>query len=117
MSVVSPLQAFSRLHRTVSSVFKGDRFAIEAARRKIREEFDKNRNVTNADEIQDLVQVALDADATLKTVVQLRLDEERDVYRVRHHKDVPMEDATPYKPLPKDFKPGRRGRGCQEVEY
>ena len=66
---------------------------------------------------QELVQVALDADTTLKTVVQLRLDEEKDVYRVQHHPAVPMEDATPYKPLPKDFKPGRRGRGCQEVDY
>lgn len=117
MAGVTPLQAFSRLHRTVNLVFKGDRFAIDAARKKIREEFEKNRQVADQEEIQNLVKVAMDADATLKTVVQLKLDEERDVYRVRHHKDVPMEDATPYKPLPKDFKPGRRGRGCQEVDY
>jgi len=114
---VTPLQAFSRLHRTVNMVFKGDRFAIDAARRKIREEFDKNKQIEDSKQIQDLVQVALDADETLKTVVQLRLDEEKDVYRVHHHPAVPMEDATPYKPLPKDFKPGKRGRGCEEVNY
>ena len=49
---VSPLQAFSRLHRTVNMVFKGDRFAIDAARRKIREEFDKNRQVEDPKQIQ-----------------------------------------------------------------
>jgi len=90
-------------------VFKGDKFAIDAARRKIREEYDKNWRVEDPEQIQELVKVALDAEATLKTVVQLRHDEEKDVYRVQHHPFVPMEDATPYKPLPKDFKPGRRG--------
>ena len=49
---VTPLQAFSRLHRTVNMVFKGDRFAIVAARRKIREEYDKNRQVEDPQQIE-----------------------------------------------------------------
>ena len=52
MAGVSPLQAFSRLHRTVNMVFQGDRFAIDAARKKIREEFDKNTRVTDQAEIK-----------------------------------------------------------------
>ena len=33
-------------------VFKGDRFAIVAARRKIREEYDKNRQVEDPQQIE-----------------------------------------------------------------
>ena len=60
MSAVSPLQAFMRLHRTVNMVFKGDKFAIEAARRKIREEYDKNWRVEDPEQIQ--VGILIEAD-------------------------------------------------------
>ena len=52
MSGLTPLQAFRQLYRTVNMVFKGDLATIEAARRQIRDQYEKNSGVTDPQEIQ-----------------------------------------------------------------
>ena len=63
------LNLYKRLHRTSQSVFAGDTRMIEGARAKIKEDFWKNRNVTSAGALKELMQVGEDSIKVLRTSV------------------------------------------------
>jgi len=67
------LWIFKQLHRTKDIVFAEDAFALEKAKEKIREEFTRHKTVTDAKTIEELVEMAKEADRILKTqVLQLK---------------------------------------------
>ena len=66
------LRLYKTLHRTIQRVFKGDHNAMFAARDRVCEEFNKYRNVTNANAVEGLIKQGWEAQTVLaQTVVQL----------------------------------------------
>lgn len=69
------LSAYKELHKARKIVFKNDSVALEAGKYKIREEFRKNANLNDQNEIQKLAKVAEETAVILrKTIVQAVLN-------------------------------------------
>lgn len=67
----SVLSSFRRLHRTRQQVFAGDEAALSAARIRINEDYKKNKDCTDAEKVQEMIQFAEAVEAELRcTVVQ-----------------------------------------------
>ncbi|XP_044069318.1 complex III assembly factor LYRM7 [Siniperca chuatsi] len=66
------LSAFKALHRTRMAVFKDDDAALTAARLKINEEFRKNKNETEEENIKKMIKMGSDVEVVLReTVIQM----------------------------------------------
>ncbi|XP_014803059.1 PREDICTED: complex III assembly factor LYRM7 isoform X1 [Calidris pugnax] len=63
------LKLFKLLHRTRQEVFKNDTRALEAARKKINEEFKNNQDETSEEKINELLKMASDVEVILRTSV------------------------------------------------
>ncbi|XP_029377386.1 complex III assembly factor LYRM7 [Echeneis naucrates] len=63
------LSVFKALHRTRMSVFKDDNRALAAARLKINEEFQKNKNETSDENIKKMIKMGSDVEAVLRQCV------------------------------------------------
>eukprot|EP00741_Cyanophora_paradoxa_P003901 tig00000737_g3795.t1 len=102
--------ALSRLraiHRSVSRVFRGDRPLQEEARRKIREEFAKNRHETDPAKIQEMLAAVDDTIQFMETeIVQAVYDPNAGIYKAR----VDEKHASPT--LPSGGGGGCGSSGC-----
>ncbi|KAG9487851.1 hypothetical protein GDO78_007577 [Eleutherodactylus coqui] len=63
------LNLFKALHRTRLNVFQNDLRALEAARQKINEEFQKNKNESAPEKISELLKIGQDVEILLRTTV------------------------------------------------
>ncbi|KAG8597991.1 hypothetical protein GDO81_002451 [Engystomops pustulosus] len=63
------LRLFKMLHRTRQHVFQNDFRALEAARQKINEEFQKNKNESAPEKISELLKIGQDVELLLRTTV------------------------------------------------
>ncbi|XP_069610180.1 complex III assembly factor LYRM7 isoform X1 [Ranitomeya imitator] len=63
------LKLFKTLHRTRQHVFQNDVRALAAARQKINEEFQKNRNESAPEKISELIKIGQDVEVLLRTTV------------------------------------------------
>ncbi|XP_055629663.1 complex III assembly factor LYRM7 [Toxorhynchites rutilus septentrionalis] len=77
------LKWFKILNRGKDQVFAGDQRAIEAARQKIREEFLKNKDLTDEKEIKEKLKIAQDVDTELRSTVVQAVRVEENVYQAR----------------------------------
>ncbi|XP_042869393.1 complex III assembly factor LYRM7-like [Penaeus japonicus] len=94
------LGCFKQLHRTRLRVFDGDTNALIAARLKINEEFAKNRNVSDAENVKKLVEFGYQVEEVLcKSVVQA-VQRDDGVYRARIREETTRLDNKPYSPMP-----------------
>jgi len=73
------LRLYKHLHRTVGLVFQGDSRAIAISKARIRDEYAKNRGVTSANAIRELVKVGHEAGQVLKTQVIQAVQERGEV--------------------------------------
>ncbi|KAI8503347.1 hypothetical protein Bbelb_191680 [Branchiostoma belcheri] len=70
------LASFRALHRARKDVFKGDTAALEAARQRINQEFEKHKTETDPSKIEELVKVAEDTAVYVRQmVVQAQMNE------------------------------------------
>ncbi|ALC47211.1 CG34150 [Drosophila busckii] len=102
------LSAFKKLHRTRQYVFQGDETALIAGRQKINESFQQNRNETNQEEIQKMIQLANDCEHELRTNVIQAKKREDDVYELRITPDITRLDNVVFNPDAIIEKPRRR---------
>ncbi|VUZ49300.1 unnamed protein product [Hymenolepis diminuta] len=71
------LDLFRKLHRTRQVVFKGDDLALCQTKKRINDEFRKNKDVTDQEKLNELWKFGEDVNLLLrKTVVQCVFDEE-----------------------------------------
>ncbi|KAM4590665.1 complex III assembly factor LYRM7 [Odontesthes bonariensis] len=79
------LSVFKSLHRTRMAVFKEDERALTAARLKINEEFQKNKNETSEENIQKMIKMGSAVETILREgVVQMEhVGEEKLLLRPR----------------------------------
>ncbi|RXG53693.1 Complex III assembly factor LYRM7 [Armadillidium vulgare] len=63
------LTSFKKLHQTRKTVFKGDTYALDVARRQINDEYSRNKNLTKEETINALVKHANDVEEVLRTTI------------------------------------------------
>ncbi|XP_071788613.1 complex III assembly factor LYRM7-like [Asterias amurensis] len=89
------LALFRSLHRTSQSTFMGDEVALNAARKRINDEFRENKDETDPDEIKHMIKVGVDVELLMKkTIVQAKLNE-KGRYEIRVTEDTLREDNAP----------------------
>jgi len=83
VKAIEILKLYKQLHRTVQTVFKGDIRALNAAKDKIRSEFNEKRNVTETKSLKELYKYGQECDNVLRTqVIQaVKVEGKDDVYR------------------------------------
>ena len=104
------LQLYKQLHRTTRTVFKGDIASINTVSAKIREEFDKNRNVKSDAAVEELIKYGHEAEEILrKFVLQIEQVDET-TYRANIRKDMHFNDNVMYKDdiTPQEYKAKNR---------
>ncbi|XP_028660712.1 complex III assembly factor LYRM7 [Erpetoichthys calabaricus] len=89
------LRLFKTLHRTRESVFRDDTRALEAARKKINEEFKKNKNETSLETINQMMKLASDVEIVLRTSVIQGVHVADNKLLLRPRRDV-LQDNVPY---------------------
>ncbi|XP_075049047.1 complex III assembly factor LYRM7 [Mixophyes fleayi] len=89
------LQLFKTLHRTRQHVFQNDSRALEAARKKINEEFQKNKSESSSVKISELLKIGEDVEILLRTTViqGVHTDSNRIILQPRHEV---LLDNVPY---------------------
>ncbi|KAK2141730.1 hypothetical protein LSH36_1051g00042 [Paralvinella palmiformis] len=91
------LSCFKELHKTRKTVFANDGYALNAARLRINEEFNKNRDVEDEIQIEQLIRDGYDAAEYLrKFVVQAPYNPETDAFEMKLTKEHHLEDNFPY---------------------
>ena len=81
MSTNRCLSAYRNLHRVIRRVFEGDMRMMTASRLKAKEEFAKNKDVTDPAEIDNLINVADEAAKFMyHELVQVKHDPNKNVY-------------------------------------
>ncbi|KAM8704070.1 hypothetical protein ACLKA7_008646 [Drosophila subpalustris] len=109
------LNAFKKLHRTRQYVFHGDERALLAGRQKINESFQQNRNESNAEEIQKMIQLAADVDHELRTNIIQAQKKQDDVYELRITPEITRLDNVVFNP-DAVIEPPRRRKGDKTTE-
>ncbi|XP_078666338.1 complex III assembly factor LYRM7-like [Branchiostoma floridae x Branchiostoma belcheri] len=84
------LASFRALHRARKDVFKGDTAALEAARQRINQEFEKHKTETDQSKIEELVKVAEDTAVYVRQMVVQAQMNEAGRYELRIRKDSSM---------------------------
>lgn len=91
------LQSFKVLHKTRKSIFKGDTYALNEARKKINEEYKKYKGMTEASSIEEMITYANEVEEVLrKCVIQAR-EVEPGKYEAQITKDTLKLDNVPFK--------------------
>ena len=91
------LQLFKQLHRTSQKVFSNDVNGLTAAQVKIREEFDKNKDVSEAKAVEELLKFGHEVNTVLaKKVVQLEQIEEHK-FKANIRQDLEFGENTIYR--------------------
>lgn len=91
------LKLYKQLHRTSQRVFQGDPVALSQFYLKLREEYDKNRHVSNENSVNELLKFGQDVNTVLsKKVVQLeKVDEAR--YKANLRPEFDFGTNTPFR--------------------
>ncbi|XP_058462831.1 complex III assembly factor LYRM7 [Malaya genurostris] len=92
------LVCFRKLQRTKDKVFAGDRTTIEAARQRIREEFLKNKELTDEKDIKEKINIAKDVDVELRSSVVQAVKVEENVYQAVITDDTKKLNNTMFDP-------------------
>ncbi|XP_053651464.1 complex III assembly factor LYRM7 isoform X2 [Cherax quadricarinatus] len=92
-----------QLHRTTLMVFEGDTTALAAAREKINTEFVKNKHVSNADAVEELITVGQQVEEILRTSVIQAVRKDDGCYRARILGQTTRLDNKPYQPMPESM--------------
>ncbi|KAI0211150.1 hypothetical protein LSAT2_004047 [Lamellibrachia satsuma] len=91
------LASFRTLHEARKQVFVGDIEMLSAGRNKINEEFKKNKDVADAEEIEQMIKLAEDSAVCLRTmVVQAEYNDDKDAYQLKITKDTTLQKNAPY---------------------
>ncbi|XP_064554761.1 complex III assembly factor LYRM7 [Drosophila montana] len=110
------LSAFKKLHRTRQYVFQGDDRALLAGRHKINESFQQNRNETNEEEIQKMINLAVEVDNELRTNVIQAKKRDDNVFELRITPETTRLDNVMFDPDAVVEAPRRRRKdsstGC-----
>lgn len=77
------LAIFKKLLRTRQLVFGEDINALDASRKKIREEFTKHKSVTEPNQITELIKVANESEELLRTKVMQLKEVRPNVFNIR----------------------------------
>ncbi|XP_027730636.1 complex III assembly factor LYRM7 [Vombatus ursinus] len=93
------LRLFKTLHRTRQQVFKNDTRALEAARKKINEEFKKNISVTSPEEIEKLIKIGSDVELILRKSVIQGIHTDQNTLKLVPRKDL-LTENNPYCDVP-----------------
>ncbi|XP_066458010.1 complex III assembly factor LYRM7 isoform X2 [Eleutherodactylus coqui] len=89
------LNLFKALHRTRLNVFQNDLRALEAARQKINEEFQKNKNESAPEKISELLKIGQDVEILLRTTVIQGVHTDSNTIVLQPRKELLL-DNTPY---------------------
>lgn len=95
------LGCFKQLHRTRLTVFEGDSKALAAAREKINTEFLKNKNVSDAAAVEELITFGRQVEEVLRTSVMQVVEKNDGVYSAKLRPEVTrLDSGKPYRPMP-----------------
>uniref|UniRef100_A0A182LUT1 Complex III assembly factor LYRM7 n=1 Tax=Anopheles culicifacies TaxID=139723 RepID=A0A182LUT1_9DIPT len=89
IAVSNRLQAlrwYKILQRTKNEVFSGDFRTISAARQRIREEFIKNKDIKDEQQIKEKIQIAKDVDVELRSSVVQAVRKQPTVFERKQRK-------------------------------
>ncbi|XP_031568619.1 complex III assembly factor LYRM7-like [Actinia tenebrosa] len=90
------LACYKSLHRARLKTFVGDAAALEAGRKRIRQEFIKNKNEKDITKIEELLKTAKDVEKMmLQYVVQGVYKERENKYHIRITEDTALEKNAP----------------------
>ncbi|XP_058838576.1 complex III assembly factor LYRM7 [Topomyia yanbarensis] len=92
------LMWFKTLQRTKDKVFAGDRTTIEAARQRIRDEFLKNKDLSDEKDIKEKINIAKDVDIELRSSVVQAVQIEKNVYHAIITDDTKKLDNVMFDP-------------------
>ncbi|XP_065093701.1 complex III assembly factor LYRM7 [Ochlerotatus camptorhynchus] len=92
------LKWYKTLQRTKDHVFAGDHRAIVAARQRIREEFLKNKNLTEEKDIKEKIKIARDVDVELRGSVVQAVKVHENVYQAKITGDTKKLDNVMFDP-------------------
>ncbi|CAD5120409.1 unnamed protein product [Dimorphilus gyrociliatus] len=92
------LSCFKNLHRACGQVFGNDYKALIEARKKVNEEFRKNLQLNNEDEIKEKIQFGDDACEFLKTMVIQAEGDGKNSFKLNITKDTTMLENVSYDP-------------------
>jgi len=114
---------YKNLHRTVQRVFRGDIPAMLAARDKVCEEFNKNRNVKSEASISEFLNQGRQVQEILeKSVVQIKKTEE-DKFQMNIRDETHMFENNPFRDdvTPEEYKMAnrrsrRKGGKCDDAK-
>lgn len=96
------LQSFKQLHKTRKNVFKDDTYALSEARKKINEEFKKQKHVKNVDAVEELINYAKAVEKELRTCVIQAREVESGKFRVQITEDTLKLDNVPFSDCPNE---------------
>ncbi|XP_058125066.1 complex III assembly factor LYRM7 [Anopheles ziemanni] len=92
------LRWYKILQRTKNDVFAGDFRTITAARQRIREEFIKNKDITDEKEIQEKIKIAKDVEVELRSSVVQAVRKQPTVFEARITPDTKKMDNVMFDP-------------------
>lgn len=96
------MKAFKSLHNARKAVFREDELALEASRRKINEEYRKNKYVTDAQVIKELVKFSHEVEKELKSQVVQARQVRPGHYELRITPETEKLDNFPFKDVPEE---------------
>ncbi|XP_018579853.1 complex III assembly factor LYRM7 [Anoplophora glabripennis] len=96
------LQSFKQLHQARRSVFKGDTYALTEARKRINEEFKKNKHVKDVNAIDELINYANAVEREIRTCVIQAREVEPGRFQVQITKDTVQLDNVPFSDCPNE---------------
>ncbi|XP_014272275.1 complex III assembly factor LYRM7 [Halyomorpha halys] len=106
------LKAFKNLHRARLTVFRGDERILNDSREKINKEFKKNKAITDASSLHDMISYANAVAHELITTVVQAEEKTSGVFELHIRPETTKLDNMPFDPnveIPKR----RRGKGQQ----
>uniref|UniRef100_A0A2M4C3T6 Complex III assembly factor LYRM7 n=1 Tax=Anopheles marajoara TaxID=58244 RepID=A0A2M4C3T6_9DIPT len=92
------LRWYKILQRTKNEVFAGDFRTLTAARQRIREEYIKNKDLTDEKEIQEKIKIAKDVDVELRSSVVQAVRKNPTVFEARITPDTRKLDNVMFDP-------------------
>ena len=124
VKAIEILKLYKQLNRTVQIVFKGDIRALNAAKDKIRSEFEEKRNIKETKSIKELMKYGQECDQVLRTqVIQaVKVEGKDNVYRAPVTENTLVDNAiyrdditdAEYKASIRAARKNKRNKSCQD---
>ena len=89
------LLCYRALNRTCKEVFKNDVVMLEAARRKIKEDFTQNKTEIDPEKIEELLKTAEEAEQVLRRLIVQGVRKSDGSYKLNFREDTVLEDNAP----------------------